>query len=210
MTALAWPVLPYIALPVSKSVMSDAPAEVAAIADERLVRATLAGNERAFAELVTRHKGRVFGTCSRFARDSQQLDDLAQEVFLRAWRKLNGFRGDAPFEHWLARLTVTTCYDFLRRERRHREPMSLDDLALEMRDSKIDNTVEAGRAKELLDWAMRQLKADERLILTLLEIEERSVREISLVTGWSESNVKVRAFRARARLKIILVDSHES
>jgi RNA polymerase sigma-70 factor, ECF subfamily len=206
MTATAWPALLSLAPAIKTATMSDAPAEVA---DEQLVRATIAGDERAFAELVSRHKARVFGTCARFARDGQQLDDLSQEVFLRAWRKMNGFRGDAPFEHWLARLTVTTCYDFLRRERRHRDSISLDDLAIEMRDHGVDAAIAAGSAKELLEWAMRSLSADERLILTLLEIEERTVREISAATGWSESNVKVRAFRARARLKGILSDCHE-
>ena len=206
MTALTWPALLSLAPAVKTATMSDAPAEVA---DEQLVRATIAGDERAFAELVSRHKARVFGTCSRFARDGQQLDDLSQEVFLRAWRKLSGFRGDAPFEHWLSRLTITTCYDFLRRERRHRDSVSLDDLAIEMRDHGVDAAIAAGRAKELLEWAMRSLSADERLILMLLEIEERTVREISAATGWSESNVKVRAFRARARLKDILSDCHE-
>ena len=191
--------------------MSDSvPAEAAEEADESLVRATLAGDENAFRRLITRHKARVFGTCSRFARDPQQLDDLSQEVFLRAWRKLGKFRGEAPFEHWLARLTVTACYDFLRRERRHRDAISLDEFPQELRDYAADGAHSASRARELLDWAMRKLSADDRLILTLLEIEERSVREISAVTGWSESNVKVRAFRARARLKTIITDGNET
>lgn len=202
---LTWPALRCLEPASNTAPMPDAPA-----ADETLVRSTLEGDENAFRELISRHKGRVFGTCARFARDPQQLDDLAQEVFLRAWRKLRSFRGDAPFEHWLARLTVTSCYDFLRRERRHRDPLSLDDLPGEMRDHSVDSAIAASRAKELLDWAMRQLNADERLILTLLEIEERSVREISATTGWSESNVKVRAFRARARLKTILAETNES
>jgi RNA polymerase sigma-70 factor (ECF subfamily) len=187
--------------------MSEAPAETP---DDALVRGTLAGDEEAFRELIVRHKHRVFGTCARFARDSQQLDDLSQEVFLRAWRKLRSFRGDAPFEHWLARLTVTTCYDFLRRERRHRDAVALDELPLEMRDTTVDSANSAGRARELLAWAMRGLSPDERLILTLLEIEERTVREIAAFTGWSESNVKVRAFRARAKLKTIITDGNES
>lgn len=177
--------------------------------DAALVRATLGGDDVAFAELVRRHKGRVFGTCSRFALDPQQLDDLAQEVFVRAWRKLAGFRGDAPFEHWLARLTITACYDFLRRERRHRGHDSLDEMPVEMRDHSIESATSARRARELLAWAMRQMSAEDRLILTLLEIEQRSVREIAALTRWSESNVKVRAFRARARLKTILIESNE-
>jgi RNA polymerase sigma-70 factor, ECF subfamily len=204
---LTWPALPCLAAPGNESGMSEPPAHDA---DASLVRSTLAGDEDAFRELITRHKARVFGTCARFARDAQQLDDLSQEVFLRAWRKLNKFRGEAPFEHWLARLTVTTCYDFLRRERRHRDAVSLDDFAHEMRDHGADTAIAAARAKDLLEWAMRKLSADERLILTLLELEERSVREISALTGWKESNVKVRAFRARARLKTIITDGHES
>lgn len=204
---LTWLALPYLAAPSKTARMSDPPAE---IADETLVRSTLAGDENAFRELISRHKARVFGTCARFARDPQQIDDLSQEVFLRAWRKLSKFRGEAPFEHWLARLTVTTCYDFLRRERRHRDAVSLDDLTVEMRDHSCESALAAGRARELLDWAMRRLTPDERLILTLLEIEERSVREISALTNWSESNVKVRAFRARARLKIIITDGNET
>ena len=82
--------------------MSDAPGDTP---DESLVRATLAGDESAFRELITRHKARVFGTCARFARDNQQLDDLSQEVFLRAWRKLRSFRGDG----WSSRSDMSGC-----------------------------------------------------------------------------------------------------
>lgn len=206
MTALTWPALHHFASVARPAAMQGAPGESA---DEELARATLKGDDGAFAELIRRHKGRVFGMCSRFAANPQQLDDMAQEVFVRAWKKLAGFRGDAPFEHWLARLTVTTCYDFLRKERRHRGHASLDEMPLELRDAGIDHAIAADRAKELLHWAMSELSADDCLILTLLEIEERSVREISGLTKWSESNVKVRAFRARARLKEILTDSDE-
>ena len=184
--------------------------EPAAPADEALVAATLAGEDDAFAELVRRHKRRVFGTASRFARDAHQLDDICQEVFLRAFRNLAKFRGDAPFEHWLARVTISACYDFLRKERRIREQVSLDAHDFDLRDSGVDTAIAAGRARELVDFAMRKLSPDERLILTLAEIEERSVREIAALTGWSESNVKVRAFRARQSLKKILQLSHES
>ena len=203
-TALAWHALPFGSAGDSTSHMSDA-----VPGDHALVRATLSGDEAAFAELIRRHKGRVFGTCSRFARDSHQLDDLCQEVFLRAWRRLRTFRGDAPFEHWLARLTITACYDFLRRERRHRGHVELGDAQLKLRDTGIDAAIAAGRARDLLDWAMRKLSAEEKLVLTLLEIEERPVREIATLTGWSESNVKVRAFRARARLREIIERSNE-
>ncbi len=178
--------------------------------DDSLVAATLEGDDDAFAEIVRRHKRRVFATASRFARDAHQLEDLCQEVFLRAFRHLGKFRRDAPFEHWLARLTVSACYDFLRRERRHRGQLSLDEMEFDLRDLSADAALNADRAREIVQWALTQLSPDERLILTLLELEERSVREIAVLTGWSESNVKVRAFRARHRLKNVLQLSHES
>lgn len=204
MTALAWP-MPFIT-------EATNPVAVAApsLGDEALVRDILGGDERSFVELIRRHKSRVFATCSRFARDSHELDDLCQEVFLRAYRKLSGFRGDAPFEHWLATLTVSVCYDYLRKERRHRDNLAYNVETEDRRDTAADASASARSAKELLDWAMRQLEPEDHLILTLLELEERTIREIANTTGWGESKVKVRAFRARAKLKLIIEKGHES
>ena len=184
-------------------------AEPAQPADESLVAASLEGDDDAFAELVERHKRRVFATAARFARDDHQLDDICQEVFVRVFRNLGKFRGDAPFAHWLARITVSACYDFLRKERRVREQVSLDAVEFDLPDKNIDAALSAGRARELVEFAMRKLSPDERLIVTLAEIEERPMREIAELTGWSESNVKVRAFRARQNLKKILETTHE-
>ena len=203
MTALAWP-MPFISAATHSSAVAEPPPD-----DAALVRYCLGGDERSFAELIRRHKSRVFGTCSRFARDSHELDDLCQEVFLRAYRKLSGFRGEAPFEHWLATLTVSVCYDYLRKERRHRENLAFNVETEDRSDLAEEASRSARRAKELLDWAMRQLDAEDQLVITLLELEERSIREIADVTGWGESKVKVRAFRARAKLKEIIEVSHE-
>jgi RNA polymerase sigma-70 factor, ECF subfamily len=177
--------------------------------DARLAAAALDGDDEAFAELVRRHKRRVFAAAARFARDAHQLEDIAQEVFIRAFRHLGQFRGEAPFEHWLSRIIVSACYDFLRKERRVREQVSLDGATGEIRDETAEGAIAAGRAREFLAWGMRKLSADEQLILTLCELEERPVREVARLTGWSESNVKVRAFRARVNLKKILETSHE-
>jgi len=184
--------------------------EAAPPSDEDLVAGTLAGDDESFAELVRRHKRRVFGMAARFARNEHQLEDIAQEVFVRVFKNLKNFRHDAPFEHWLARVSASACYDFLRRERRHRDDAALDAVEFELSDASVENAIQAGRAREVLAWAMRHLRPEEQLILTLCEIEERSVREVMDLTGWSESNVKVRAFRARAALKRILEDHAES
>jgi len=172
--------------------------------DERLIQSTLAGDDEAFAELVRRHKRKVFATAARFARNDHELDDICQEIFVKAYQNLNSFRAEAPFEHWVSRIAVHACYDFLRKARRDRENVSLDGIDIGVRDN-----VSARDAAEVLQWAMARLSADERLVITLLELEEKSVRETAELTGWSDSNVKVRAFRARRALKKILEASHE-
>ena len=203
--ALSWTLLPLPLADVKTAPMAD----LSPPSDEALVAASLGGDDDAFAELVTRHKRRVFATAARFARDDHQLDDICQDVFVRAYRHLGKFRAEAPFAHWLARITITACYDFLRKERKVRDQVSLDASVFDIPDRSVDAAILAGRARELLDFALRRLPPEERLVITLAEIEERPMREIAELTGWSESNVKVRAFRARQNLKRILEMSHE-
>src|SRR6187402_1102633 len=90
-------------------------------ADDHLVQAACHGNAEAFAEIIAKHKSRVFGMASKYARNHHELEDLAQDIFIRVWRGISTWRGHAPFEHWLTRIAVRTCFDFLRRNRRRRE-----------------------------------------------------------------------------------------
>jgi RNA polymerase sigma-70 factor (ECF subfamily) len=202
--ALAWPLPGAFSQDREASEIEGANSE-----DARLVAEARKGDDEAFAELVRRHKRRVLAAAARFARDDHQLDDIAQEIFVRVYRNLRQFRGDAPFEHWLSRIIVSACYDFLRKERRVREQISLDGTEHHICDETIESSLAAHRAREFLQWGLRKLSADEQLILTLCELEERPVREVAQLTGWSESNVKVRAFRARQNLKKILEPNHE-
>ena len=89
--------------------------------EAELIAAVLRGDPASFEPLVQKHSPRVFATARRYARRESEVEDIAQEVWLKAFEKLNSFRGEAPFEHWLMRLTVRTCYDFLRRHQRSRE-----------------------------------------------------------------------------------------
>jgi RNA polymerase sigma-70 factor (ECF subfamily) len=169
--------------------------------DEELIRETLRGDERAFAELAGRHKSRVFGLASRFARNPADLEDICQEVFIQAFFKLRQFRGDSPFGHWLLRIATYKCYDYLRRRRRDSVVDLLPEPGAEIAAAR---PALANADLERLDAALAELSAKERLVITLLEIEDRSVQEVSTLTGWSAANVKVRAFRARAILRKLL------
>ncbi|HEY3309942.1 MAG TPA: RNA polymerase sigma factor [Desulfuromonadaceae bacterium] len=172
--------------------------------DECLITATLAGDDEAFARLISRHKRRVFGLASRFARDNDELEDICQEIFIKAYENLGKFRGEAPFEHWLTKISVRTCHDALRGRRHEKHNLAWDDVSYEIKDNAETARSEARQARELLNLAMGFLTPDERLVITLMELEEMTLRETAELTGWSEANVKVRAYRARQALKKIL------
>src|SRR4029077_16946250 len=89
--------------------------------DSELIAAVLQGDTPSFEPLVVKHSPRVFATARRYARRESEVEDIVQEVWSKAFQKLSSFRGEAPFEHWLMRLAVRTCYDFLREHQRNRE-----------------------------------------------------------------------------------------
>lgn len=178
--------------------------------DAELIAAVLKGDEASFEPLITKYQPRVFATARRYARRESEVEDIVQEVFIKAFQKLSSFRGEAPFEHWLMRLAVRTCFDFLRSHQRNKETAFTEltepesdwlDRFVVAPDGAPDN---ADAAKQLIERILEQLSPPARLVITLLEIEEKSVKEIALITGWSLPLVKVRAFRARAEMRKIL------
>ena len=138
-------------------------------------------------------------------------EDLAQEVFLKIFSKLQQFRADVPFEHWVSRIAVNTCIDHLRKQK-NRPEFRLADFTPEQQAA-LENLQNAAslpaerspeEMRELLNRLMLVLKGDERLVIQLMYLEERSVAEICDLTGWKASRIKVTAFRARQKLAATL------
>ena len=177
--------------------------------DESLIQDICAGKKEAFVQLVCRYKRKVFGLAARFARDADDLDDICQDVFIKVYENLGKFHADAPFEHWLSRVTIRVCYDALRSRKREKGNVPLEDVHHLLEDVSIGKNQAAEEARNLLEWALARLQPKERLVTTLLELEEKSIREIAEMTGWSQANVKVRAFRARQKLKKLLEKQYE-
>jgi RNA polymerase sigma-70 factor (ECF subfamily) len=163
-----------------------------------LIRASLSGDEDAFAALVRRHQGRVFRLIGRFLRRPEDVEEVAQETFLRAWSRLSTYSARAPFEHWLTRLCLRCAYDRLRRAATE-PPLRADG-------SGHDVEAPAGDpdARLEVERLLARLGAADRFLLVLLEGEGWSVAEIADHLGWTPVNVKVRAHRARRRLRRIL------
>ena len=168
------------------------------------------GDATSFEPLIAKYSPRVFATARRYARRESEVEDIVQEIWLKAYQKLSSFRGDAPFEHWLMRLAVRTCYDFLRAHQRNKETTfsELSDVETDWLDRFVQDPAgapeDADAARQLVERLLEKLSPPARPVITLLEIEDRSIKEIAQLTGWSLALVKVRAFRARAEMKKVM------
>ena len=178
--------------------------------DKELIAEVLEGNPESFEPLVVKYQPRVFAIARRYARREDEVEDIVQTVFMKAYSKLSSYRGDAPFEHWLMRTATFTCYDFLRKHQRNRE-WNATDLSTEenewlenVGEDTSEKEANQSAAKTLVDRLLESLKPDDRMIITMLDLEQKSVKEIAKLTDFTESNVKVRAHRARDKMKKIL------
>jgi RNA polymerase sigma-70 factor (ECF subfamily) len=178
--------------------------------EAEMIAAVLKGDTASFEPLVEKYSPRIFATARRYARHESEVEDIVQQVWLKAFEKLGSFRGEAPFEHWLMRVAIRTCYDSLRAHQRNREKTFSEltepeedwlDRFVSQPDAADEN---AEAARQLVERVLELLSPPARLVITLQEIEGRSVKEVSKLTGWSVPLVKVRAFRARAEMRRIL------
>ena len=135
-------------------------------------------------------------------------EDIAQDIFLTMFTRLDQYQGNVPFTHWVSRIAVTTCIDHLRAQQRRPEFRwaDLSDIEADVLDNVLtnENVVDAGEAlasRELVEKLLSQIKPDDRMVLQMLDLEQKSLAEISQLTGWNTTLIKVRAFRARRKLR---------
>ncbi len=135
-------------------------------------------------------------------------EDLAQEIFMKVFANLEQFRGGVPFEHWVSRVAVSTCLDRLRAQKRRPEwrwadlgEAEADVLDAVLHDASEPHPSQGLAARELVAKLLDSLGPEDRLVINLLDLEQRSVAEIAKLTGWNATVVKVRAFRARRKMR---------
>ena len=172
-----------------------------------LAQKAQAGDESAFAEIVRRFSPRVFSIASRFFRQRSQVEDAAQEVFLKAFTQLGSFEGRGSMEGWLTRIATNTCLNIIRGTKRRPE-LTVSDLSddetgwLDQQLSETTGSVENDLvASDLADRLLGTLSPEDQQALLMIDGENASVKEVAAATGWSESKVKVRAFRARKKVR---------
>jgi RNA polymerase sigma-70 factor (ECF subfamily) len=193
--------------------LSEGSAEASASFESDVIRRIRGGDVDAFEALVERHRQRVFAIVGRHL-PHDRVPEVAHDVFVAAFQGLASFRGDKPFGHWLARIAVRRCCDFWRAQGRRREQAisALTDdqrawmdgvLAAPSREA-FEEQVARGEARDVVAWALGQLGAKDRMVVTLVHLQGYSVKEASDLLGWSVPNTKIRAMRARHALRKIL------
>ena len=181
--------------------------------DTEIVRRVLNGDVNAFEFLLIRYKDAVLKIVKKHV-PYDDVEETTHNVFLRAYQSLPTFKGKSGFRQWLSSIAVRTCYDFWRKTYRSREvPLSaltekhqkwLEEVIAEQSEQSINEKGSQNEARELLDWALGRLSAEDRMVMELVYLEGLSGKEAADLLGWSVSNVKVRCFRSRKKLEKIL------
>ena len=186
-----------------------------ATSDTEIIRHVISGDVNGFETLVERYQSHVFSIVRRHVpRDL--ADEVAQDVFVRAYNGLSGFEEKSGFKGWLSGIATRACYDFWREKYRRREvPVSqLTDAHQEWLENASSNEAvamfdERGRQSEtleILDWALGRLSAEDRMVVDLIYFEGLSHKEAGALLGWSIPNVKIRSWRVKKKLHKILTE----
>jgi RNA polymerase sigma-70 factor (ECF subfamily) len=174
-----------------------------------LARQAQDGDESAFAEIVRRYSPRVFSVASRFFRQRSLVEEAAQEVFLKAFTQLGSFEGRGSMEGWMTRIATNTCLNMVRGAKRRPE-FTVSDLTEDEQGWLDQHSGDEGAqpsvedsvvATDLADRLLAVLPPEDQQALLMIDGENASIKEVAEATGWSESKVKVRAFRARRKVR---------
>jgi RNA polymerase sigma-70 factor (ECF subfamily) len=177
------------------------------LVEPELIERARAADGQAFNEIVLAYRKRILGTISRLIGRPEDVEDVAQEVFVRLYYSLDQLRAPEVFEPWLYRLTVNAAYDYLRRRKRRAESRmsDLSEQQMLMADSAAgfkqeENEREKARVRDLMNSVFRHVSEEDRILLLLKEVEGLSLKELEQIYHVKENALKVRLFRARQRV----------
>lgn len=183
------------------------------LSDAEIIRRVIDGDVNSFEHLLKKYQDHVLGIVKKHI-PYQEVEEMAQEVFVRAYQALPGFKEKGSFKQWLSAIAVRACFDFWRKQYRSKEfPMSdltdrhrdwLENTLSNQFDLSLNERSHAEEAKEVLDWALNKLSARDRMVIELVYFEGLPVKRVAGLLGWSVANVKVRSFRSRKKLETLL------
>ena len=177
------------------------------LVEQELIKKAQKGDPTAFNQVVLAYRKRILGTISRLIGRPEDVEDVAQEVFVRVYYSLDQLRSPDVFEPWLYRLTINSAYDYLRRIKRRQESRMADmsESQVVMADSaaggrRSHEEEEKKETRAFVESLFQHVSEDDRILLTMKEVEGLSLRELGEIYKTNENALKVRLFRARQRV----------
>jgi len=174
--------------------------------DQPNIAAILAGDSREFSLLVDNYKNVVFTVALRMLKHREEAEEVAQDTFIKIYRSLGKFKGDAKLSTWIYRIAYNTCLDRLKKNNRDKKSFAIDEIeGFEIKDvdNALDGMVQSEKA-ELVRKCITKLSAKDSALLTLFYLEEKNLHELGEILKMNENAVKVGLFRARGRLANVL------
>lgn len=171
-----------------------------------LIESIKNGDTNAYAKLVDRYKDLVYTLAIRMLKNREEAEEIAQDTFIKVFKSLDKFKGDSKFSTWIYRVAYNTCLDAIKKNKKHQNDVAIDEYTFNKLDT-IDNALENIIKEErsvLIKNCINKLPEESSVILTLFYFEELSLEEISKVINIEANTVKVKLFRARKKLAVIL------
>ena len=174
--------------------------------DNIYITKVLDGDRNAYAYLVDKYKTMVYSLALRLVKDREEAEEISQDAFIKAYQSLASFKGKSKFSSWLYRIVYNTAISKLRQQPAGK--VSLDESNISetiyMESKENYNTLSAGDRKKYLELALDSLDADEKMFVILYYYEERDLDEIAEIAGLTKTNTKVKLFRARKKMLLVL------
>ncbi|SHG46412.1 RNA polymerase sigma factor [Winogradskyella jejuensis] len=174
--------------------------------DNQLIALIIDGDHNAYGQLVDRYKDLVFTLALRMLKNREEAEEVAQDAFVKVYKSLDKFKGDSKFSTWIYRVTYNTCLDTIKKNKKHQNDISIDSYTinkLETVDNALEGMIKAEKTN-LIKQCINMLPSEDSYLLTLFYFEELSLDEISEVIEVSANTIKVKLFRARKKLAVIL------
>jgi RNA polymerase sigma factor (sigma-70 family) len=176
------------------------------ISDQQYIDKILQGDTNAFAALVNRYKDMIFTLSLKMVKNREEAEEVAQDTFIKAYSSLRKFKGDSKFSTWIYRVAYNTCLDRIKKNKKEDLNISIDEFSSHLIKT-MDNALSALEDKErkqTIQNCLNLLPGEENYLLTLFYFEEQSLEEIGKIMSITPNNVKVKLFRSRQKLAVIL------
>ncbi|MCF7849521.1 MAG: RNA polymerase sigma factor [Kiritimatiellales bacterium] len=181
--------------------------------DAAIIQRVLDGDVDAFEHLIGRHRNHVFGIVAGRV-PSGAVEEVAQDIFVDAFLSLNAYSDRKPFGHWMARIALRRCCDYWRRHGRNRETAVsqlgedqrewLDRVGAGLSNEDFERETKRQECRETLDWLLERLDAEDRMLVDMVYLSGLPLKEAAAAMEWSLANTKVRAMRARKKMRILI------